>query len=119
MVNAEKRSSNETSGQSEGALMAKREKALPRIYGDPFQEEIGLPAPELAGESMDDIASFALGYFQEFAARVKERCSNEKLTGLQKRVDCFFLIYMVGEATRLVHDLAREFQPTFREVAEG
>jgi hypothetical protein len=111
-----------SASESEGALMAKREKPLSRVYGDPFLEgieEIGLPARELEGESFDDIGILALGYFQELAARVKQRCSEKKVTALEKHVDCFFFIYMVGEATKLVHDLALEFQSTFREVAEG
>jgi hypothetical protein len=136
MVNAGECSSNETSGKSEGALMAKhvanakpaaratqqarrRRKRLPRVYGDPFQTAIGFPAPDLQGESMDEIAFFGLGYFQELAARVKQRCSDKKLSNLEKKVDCFLLIYMVGEATSLVHLLALECELPFREVAEG
>jgi hypothetical protein len=109
-------------GQSKGALMAKREKPLPRLYGHPFQEgieEIGLPAPELEGELTGEIASIALGYFEEVAARVKQRCSDEKLTGFDKRMDCELLVYMVGQSTKLVHYLMLEFELPFREVAEG
>jgi hypothetical protein len=99
--------------------MKGQEEPVPRIYGDPFQEGIGLPAPNLQGESMDEVASLGLGYFQELAARVKQRCSNKKLSNLEKKLDCFLLIYMVGEATSLVHSLALECELPFREVAEG
>ena len=95
---------------------------LPRLYGDPLQEgieEIGLPDPALERESMDDIGLFALGYFQEFASRVKQRCSDDKVTDFDKRMACELFVYMVGQATKLVHYLMLQFKPPFRQVAEG
>jgi hypothetical protein len=101
--------------------MAKNEKPLPRLRGNPLQEgieEIGLPNPALEGESTKDIAFFALGYIQELAARVKQHCSDVKLTGFEKREDCELLVSLVLKATKLVRDLALEFRTLFQEIAE-
>jgi hypothetical protein len=101
--------------------MPKREKSLPRVYGNPFQqgiEEIELPTPELESESTEDIASFALGHIQELAARLKHVCSDKKATGPEKRIVCALLLHTVGDATALINELAIEFQVPFRGIAE-
>jgi len=100
---------------------SRQEKPLPRLYGNPLQEgieEIGLPAPDLEGESTYDVAYFALGYVQELAARVKQRCSDEKLTDLENRADCKLFVNLVSRVTKLVYYLALEFRMPFRKVAE-
>lgn len=97
----------------------RRAKALPRVYGTPFLEEIGLPSSDFEGESTDEIAHIALGYFQELAARVKKYCSDKKLTGLEKRIECELFVHLVSEVAYLPHCLALEFEQPFREVAEG
>ena len=103
-------------------IIAPKKPLLPRLYGDPLREgieEIGLPDPALERETMDDIGLFALGYFQEFASRVKQRCSDDKVTHFDRRMACELFVYMVGQATKLVHYLMLEFKPLFRQVAEG
>jgi hypothetical protein len=99
--------------------MAKREKSLPRVYGDPFLEEVGLPSQDLKRESTDEIGLIALGYFQELAARVKQGCSDEKLTDFEKRMECELFVHVVGWVASLPRDLALEFERPFRQVAEG
>ncbi|HET6886834.1 MAG TPA: hypothetical protein VFH87_02815 [Candidatus Udaeobacter sp.] len=99
----------------------RRAKTLPRIYGDPFQkffEEIGLPDSRVKNESAQNIALFALGYFQELAARVKQCCSDKKASDVEKVIASAVLVHTAIDATTLVNNLAREFDMPFRQVAE-
>jgi hypothetical protein len=118
---AKREKSARRSATAKKRVQTRRANTLPRIYGDPWQkgfEGIGLPDPDLKGESIENIAFFALGYFQELAARVKQCCSDKKARDVEKRVACALLVHTMVDATSLVSNLAGEFEVPFRQVAE-
>ena len=92
--------------------------SLPRIFDKNPSEGIRSPDPELEGESFDDIRCAALGYIQEFAARVKQRCFDEKLSCLEKQLACAWLIAVASEATILLNELADGTLEPFVELIE-
>jgi hypothetical protein len=128
MVDAEERCSNETSAESEGALMVKREgkqsferkylPPLPPVFGNTLREGfegIGLPFRELEDKSTEEIVGSIAGHIQELAARVKQHCSAEKLTDKRQ---CILLFLVVSEGVMLLHQLAKAFPKQFRRIAE-
>jgi hypothetical protein len=103
--------------KSEGKESFEREylPPLPPVFGNTLREGIGVPFPELEGESAGEIAAKASGYIQELTARVKQHCSAEKLTDNRQ---CIVLFLVVSEGVMVLHQLAKAFPKQFRKIAE-
>jgi hypothetical protein len=99
-------------------ILAKYSKTLPRIFGDPLRQEIGVPDSRLANESHGHIAAYTLGYLQELAARVKQLCEDPRETPERKREACQLLVNIATEAAADIHLLFQRFLEPFRTIAE-
>jgi hypothetical protein len=108
----------ETAEERVRRLLADYSKALPRVFGNPMLQGIGMPDPRLTDESTGHIAAYALGYVQELAARVHQHCSDEKLTSEEKQQASQLLVNIACQATALMNRLAGAFRLSFREIAE-
>jgi hypothetical protein len=129
MVNAEERSSNKTSGKSEGALMPKREtKAKCTGFEDEDKREMERWAvistkdfsdsEEPNPKSIAALRGGARRYIEELARQIHRCCSEKKWTSYQKRVVCEQLVMLAFLSTKSIHRLANEFPEPFRKIAE-
>jgi hypothetical protein len=99
-------------------ILAKYSKTLPRIFGDPLRQEIGVPDSRLANESHGHIAAYTLGYLQELAARVKQVCEDPRETPERTREACQLLVNIATEVAADIHLLFQRCPEPFRTIAE-
>jgi hypothetical protein len=129
MVDAEECSSDETSGESEGALMAKRETKAqwvpPEDKHKREMEEFDVLTTNDLSDSEDpdpkciiSLQGGAKQYIEELARQIHRCCSDKKWNSYQRRLACELLVKLAIRSTNSIYRLAEEFPEPFREIAE-